>query len=76
LALLRDMTVSARQLLFGLMSRDGKRIAITDNLGSSIFAGLLVWGREASATEKDPYQLSQWSSGLLTIYLYESLARR
>jgi hypothetical protein len=58
------------------MSRDGKRIVITGSLGSNIFAGLLVRGREASAAEKDPYQLLQWSSALLTIYLYESLARR
>jgi hypothetical protein len=50
------------------MSRDDKRIVITDNLGSNIFAGFLVRAGEASAAEKDPCSQAQLLSptGLLS----------
>jgi hypothetical protein len=50
------------------MSRDDKRIVITDKLGSNIFAGFLVRGGEASAAEKDPCSQAQLVSptGLLS----------
>lgn len=37
------------------MSREDKRIVITNNLGSNIFAGFLMQAGEASAAKKDPY---------------------